>query len=53
MPGIKGAIEAIRNRPFPQKKPFEPDLNDDQDWSEEDVRDLKAAWCVRTDTLQR
>jgi hypothetical protein len=41
----KGSKEAMRNRqPFTPSAPFEPDLNDDKEWSEEDIRDLKAAW---------
>jgi hypothetical protein len=50
MAGVKGAREAIRNRlPVPPRKPFEPDLNDGKDWSEEDIRDLKVAWEHGTD----
>ena len=45
MTGVKGARDAIRNRqPASPQRDFEPDLNDGKDWSEEDIRDLKAAW---------
>jgi hypothetical protein len=45
MAGVKGAREAIRSRqPLPPRRDFEPDLNDGKDWSDEDIRNLKAAW---------
>jgi hypothetical protein len=41
----KGSVEAMRNRqPLPPSAPFEPDLNDGKEWSDQDIADLKAAW---------
>jgi hypothetical protein len=41
----KGSKEAMQNRqPLSPSAPFEPDLNDGKEWSEEDIRDLQAAW---------
>jgi hypothetical protein len=45
MAGVKGARDAIRNRrPAPPQRDVEPDLNDGKDWSDDDIRDLRAAW---------
>jgi hypothetical protein len=41
----KGSKEAMQNRqPLPPSSAPLTDLNDGKEWSEEDIRDLKAAW---------
>jgi hypothetical protein len=41
----KGSKAAMQNRQrLLPSAPFEPDLNDGKEWSEDDIRDLKAAW---------
>jgi hypothetical protein len=41
----KGSVEAMRNRqPLPPSAPFESDLNDGNEWSNQDIADLKVAW---------
>jgi hypothetical protein len=51
MAGKKGAREAILNRqPIPER-PFEPDLNDSKEWSEQDIADLKAVWNTGADLV--
>jgi hypothetical protein len=47
----KGAKDAMQDRQplSPSSASFEPDINEVKEWSEEDIRYLKAAWKHGTD----